>query len=369
MKLLLFPDVNTDTSSSGVSASAGEQSTDVNQASTSSNAQSDTKKEDVKPQTLLDAVKQSLDAGDKSASSAEKESAAELDSNIESDKKETADADKKADAEVETGDEKEDVTGEQKAVPYERLQEVVREKETLKQTLETVKPKADNFDRINVFCQENNITQEQFTQVMKIQALLNSDPQAALKELLPIVEALQGFAGDRLPQDLQTGVDAGEISLKYAKELASVRAQKQFGEKKVERDQQAFAQRQAAETQRALTTAVTAWEMSKRESDPDYKPKTKPTDVDGKWEYVSDKFTAMLHATDQNGKHVYPVRNEHEMVALMDKAYGIVSGRSTAKQPTKKNLSSNGSSQSTKQIPIEQAKTMQEAVQIALSRG
>ncbi len=369
IKHLLNLDENTGGASSASSANTEGNSsgTDANAASASSGAQDGTAGDD-KPQTLLDAVQSALGDADASAAKGADESG----SKNEQDSGEKTDADKEGqNGESETKEEGTETEGEPKGpVPLERFQEVVKERNEFKTKVEQYEAKAQNFDEINGFCEKFSIDREQFRQALKIQALLNTDPESALKELGPIIEQLQGFQGERLPDDLKAAVEAGEVSEKFARELAKTRAQHQFGQKQTQQERERAQQRAEVEGRQRLAVATQQWETSKRNSDPDYKPKAGPNSPDGKWEDVRDKFTALLHQTDAKGEYVNPVRNESEMTALMEKAYQAVNVRNAGrpKAPSKKVLASNGSTNTnTNNVKaIEDAPTLAEAVRFAL---
>lgn len=317
---------------------------------------------------------------EESSPSDEDKAAAEAE---QSDSKNELDAEKKKDeGEKEAPESEEEATAEEgtseadepmKAIPYERFQEVVTEKTALKQNLDEVMPKVQNYENITNFCAQHEITTEQFDEVLQIQALLNTNPPEALKRLLPVVEALQGFVGNKLPTDLQQKVDTGKLELDDAKEIASLRAQRQFGEKKLQHDHRSWQQKQQAEEQRVMLDAAKTWESTKRTSDPDYKPKSKDKadEPDGKWEMVRDKFLAMLNAVDGEGNHINKVRTAKELHALQDRAYAAVNAtwrQFTPKKPaTRKPLLSGSSSTTTTDSSVENAPTMAEAVRRGLA--
>lgn len=255
-----------------------------------------------------------------------------------------------------------------KPVPYDRFKEVNDKFRAVEADFQSVKPMVENFQQIQSFCQANAITGEQFTAMLETQAMLNTDPAKALERLVPIVESLQGFVGNKLPADLQTKVDEGKMEVDDAREMAKLRAQSQFGEKKTQHTLKQQQQREAAQAQRQMADSLVTWETTKAKLDPDY-AKGSP-----KWDMVQDTFIAMLHAVDAQGNYKNPVKVANDAVTLMDKAYEVVAqrlGKSNGKKPaTRKVLSSNGSSStSTKVTRPEDAKTMQEAInaQLALS--
>jgi hypothetical protein len=265
-----------------------------------------------------------------------------------------------------------------KPVPYERFAEVNSNLKNVKQELESFKPMVENYRQIDNFCRQYQITPEQFKNVMEVQALLNTNPEAALAKLTPIVDQLKTFSGDVLPTDLQKAVDDGDLSLKYAKEVARSRAVSTFGTKKLEHDKRNFEATQQQIVQKQLSDSTSAWEKSKRDSDPDYKPKAKATDPDGKWEAVKRQFLGMLHEVDEKGQFANPVTNPQQMTELLEESYQFVNkfiGQFRSKKPIKKPLHSDSSSSanghnstSLKGKRIEDQPTMGAAIQVALAQ-
>ncbi len=288
-------------------------------------------------------------------------------------------AKKSEEEEVETvKDEKEDVQDEKEPekadekgpVPYERFQEVYKKGQEAETKLKEYEPLATQHQRIVEYCGQNNITQEQFSQGLEIIALMNTDPAKALEKLAPLYNDLQGFVGNKLPEDLQKDVDAGDLPLARAKEIAQLRAQSKFGEVRSKHTAEQQRQRQEKEFQTSLTSAAQSWESTKRTSDPDYKPKDNADGPDGKWELTRDKFLALLHQQDMNGQFTNPVSNPQQMSQLLERAYMQVNETFTGllknRKPTKV-LTRTTSSTTLPKSPG-QAKSMEEAMSIAASK-
>lgn len=383
-RILYFPDANNEVSSSDTFGTASDmQNADVNNSEESSASQGAAKEP-----TMAEAIEQALEgrvttSTDKSTAEKEKEQE-ELRSKNEQDLLEKEKVDKEKEDSVDQanaddkGKEKEEETVvvddkekqlvEGKPVPYERFSEINTQLKTIRQELDHVKPAVENYRQIDTFCKSNSITPEQFGKNLQIQAMINQgNIEGALKELMPLVDSLKGFTGDVLPSDLQTAVDSGDLTLKYAKEVAAGRARLQFGEKKIQHDQQAMLAQQQAIVQRQLSDAVATWEEQRRNADPDYKPKPKPTDPDGKWEKVKREFLGMIHETDTKGNFVRPVKSPSEFTNLLEEAYKSVDSyakRISAPKPVKKPLRSdrNSSNGHLNSKSIEDAPTLQEAV-------
>ncbi len=275
--------------------------------------------------------------------------------------------DKKEDVVDEENTEKADEKG---PVPYERFQEVVAKRNEIETKLKEYEPLAAQHQRIVEYCGQNSITQEQFSQGLEIIALMNTDPAKALEKLAPLYNELQGFVGNKLPEDLQKDVDAGDLPLTRAKEIAQLRAQSKFGENRSKQTAEQAKARQEREFQSALTSAATTWDSAKRTSDPDYKPKAKEDAPDGKWELTRDKFLALLHQQNMQGQFTNPVSTPQQMSQLLERAYQQVnetfSGLLKGRKPTKV-LTRTGSSTTLPKSPA-QAKSMEEAMSIAASK-
>jgi hypothetical protein len=365
---------------------ASEASTESGELGSPSTTQTETSKGDVSNQSLSDFLKDKVPSekaskeNDKSdtVESEEEDSDAQ---NLNATTEEQPDAEKKKEGEEEVkGDEKEEVTDEKDEseegkdrTAEGRIKELVQERDSFKTEFEAVKPKVESYDKIDGFCKDYGITPEQFNKVMEIQALLNTDPAKALERLQPIVDSLKGFVGDKLPTDLQSKVDTGKLELDDAKEMARLRAQIEFGTRKSQFDSQRMQQSQAQSLQQQMAQSFQTWETARRTSDPDYKPKAKETDPDGKWELTKDKYLALLNETRVvNGQvqYINPVRTPSEMISLVDKAYTAVNGAfsrfSGKKPPTRKHLSSNGSSGTSTKKTIEEAGSLAEVASMVL---
>lgn len=256
-------------------------------------------------------------------------------------------------------------------VPYDRFQEVARERTALKTQLEELSPMMNSYHGILDYCHKNGITPDQFQEVLSTQALINSNPQEALKKLLPLVEQLQGYVGNRLPEDLQKRVDDGKLEFEDAKEIAQLRAQRKFDEVRFKRSQEQQRNEQQQELNRQYVATAQQWEQAKRASDPDYRPKVRETDNDGLWEDVRKGFMAALNATTASGAPLHPVSTPAQMQQLMEQCYRAEKNKwvtsLTPKKPlTRKTINGSPSSPNTAKR-IEEADSLAEAVQIHLS--
>lgn len=253
-------------------------------------------------------------------------------------------------------------------VPYERFEEVNTKFRDTEAELNRLRPQVQEYDQFRDYMSKNGITVDQVNQLMEIQALLNSDPQAALKKILPIVEAVQGFVGDRLPPDLQAKVDKGALDPNDAREIASLRAKTQFGGARYDQ----YVKMQQEQAQRNFTASLQStakeWTETKLKSNPDFKPKAKESDPDGLYEVVGMKFATMLQARGEGGQPIHPVNKPSDIAVLLQKAYDetLRWHKPLKAPPTKKPLTQTGSGRPSAKT-IEEAGSIKEAIQISLA--
>lgn len=351
----------------------------------------DTTKDPNEGKTMLDFVKSEvgLESSEKSdaqkmGNTDEEEEETKIKTEIEGEEKkepkegEEEEAEDSEEKKKKEGEEKEDqeseeeddeTKAEEKApVPYERFEEVNNKYKVSVEEYEKAKPLVEAHQQIIDYCGQYQITQEQFSRALEIQGLLNTDPQKALEKILPIVEAVQGFTGDRLPDDLQKKVDTGKMELSDAREMAKLRAQGQFGATRFQQFQQMQQQRAQTEFQRAQVNAVNAWVESKQKTDPDFKPRTDKTKPKGRYEFVYDAVVATLNERDAKGQPVHVVKEPGDLTAIMEQAYQETMkslSPMTRKPATRKVLTHNGSGSRNTEVKIENAKSMKEAIRIA----
>jgi hypothetical protein len=342
-------------------------SLDPVEKATLDNGQTPADKGSEKP-TMEDALKERFNELHPESSQDEvdekEEKAPESDSKIESDKKEEEKVDKEKEPPV---DEKDGEDEEPKGpVPLERFQEVTSENRELKAKVASYEPAIEAHQSVVQFCQQNGLTSDDFTQALQMAALLKQDPAKFAEAIEPMLEGIGVYRGDKLPEDLQKKVDEGTMELVDAKEMASLRAQKQFGESKVKLTQQQVAQREAAQLQQQTAKAMSDWRSGKQKEYPDFKRKAdgKP---DGFFEQVDDKISALMQQQNADGSWKYPIRGPQDAVNLMETAFKMVSETIKGYKPRKapsKHLSSNGSATTSSNKDPLKAKTMEDAIRL-----
>jgi hypothetical protein len=256
-------------------------------------------------------------------------------------------------------------------VPYERFEEVNTKYKQTAEEYEKIKPLAESHAAIQEYCSQWGITQDQFRNLLEVQRLLNTDPAKALEKILPIVEQVQGFTGDKLPADLQKEVDMAQLPLERAREIAKLRAQNQLGGQSFQRYQQIQQERAQQQFQADQVKAVNAW-MDSKKNDLDFKPRADKNGPKGRFEFVYDAMQARLAERDAQGRLVHEFKNPNDVTKLLEECYQEVV-RSLAplsrKAATKPRLTHGGSgSHNTGEFKPENAKSMAEAIRGAAAK-
>lgn len=338
------------------SASSTEAKTDVKSSTSAPSSETTTSSGEVAKtavEVATEAYKKAT-AAEEAASTSSEDEGAESETIIAPDQEtETTDGETEDfDSEGETDESESEAEGDETDLPpfhkHPRFQELVKERNTYKEQLDKQANLVAAHQSVIDYCQQNDVSPSEFEQFVRLAALVKTDPAQARKELEPIWSELGGVVGEGgLPEDLQAEVDADELSLERAKEIAALRAQNKLKESQKART----AEQMRAQQQRAFIAAiqngVAAWETAKAESDPGFRPKTKESDKDGKYEWFMDKLAAMIQRT--------PPKTVNEAVQIAESAYQAVNGsieRFVPKQPTKKVLTSTNSSTHKKGPPV-----------------
>jgi len=346
--ILLDPDVNDGGGSSAAS-------TDVT-GGTSSNPQTATEVEETstsdvnKPGPTLASVTDKIIAdalaknAAKSESSTEKKEESEESGSTEDQDPKEEKAEEKVDAEApqEEGEEKKIEADDEKGpIPYERFKEVNDKVSEYEAKVKEYEPLAQAHQSIVNFCQENNISNEDFQQMLEIGRLIQVDPAAARKAIEPIWSALNGLTGETLPADLAQEVEDGTLTQARAKEIAKLRGTHQFSNLQSQNTQKRLQQDQQRQFVNSVQSAVKTWSDTKVLADPDFKPKPGPNAPDGKYEVYVDKFSVLLANN--------PPKTVADAIKHAEAAYSAVNKMFTSLRPAKqvsKNLSSTKSTSS-----------------------
>lgn len=214
----------------------------------------------------------------------------------------------------------------------------------------SLKPKAEQLDRIGDFMRSNELTAEEMQQGFEIMALMKHNPTAALEKLMPHLDVLELAAGRKLPKDLQERVDAGEVTQEIAQETARARMDAQLARSRVERTEQTIQQDRAAAAGQAMKAAVNGWEQNVKATDPDY-PHMQS--------FIVDRTRVLMQQT--------PPRTPDEAVALAKRAYDDVKASLRKVMPQKtqvRTVTSDKSSTTALATPS----TFEDVVRMAIQR-
>lgn len=243
-------------------------------------AEASTADEGAKEPSILDAVKAALEPKDEEKSPGS-----------EGQEADTEDAEAKSEedgAEDDLGDVTEEELSSYRPKTKRRIEGLLNERKALKDELEGLRPQAQQFEQMVNYVRDAGLDTHEVNQTFEAARLIKAasrgqvDPQVALDAIMPFVQEVQALAGQILPPELQSQVEQGALSEAHARDLARLRASTQARDAAarqaadVAARQQAEQQTQAQARQAAQATAqaVSAWENSWKQSDPDYRLKT-----------------------------------------------------------------------------------------------
>ena len=226
--------------------------------------------EDAKgPESMFDAVQAALEApieGDAASSAAE--SGKELDADPAKEAKDGAEADPAKDGEADK-----DADELPPFHTHPRWKQLVQERDDLKETVEESAEAVQATDRLATYLTDQNLSVDEFNNLLQIGGLMKNDPAKALEALTPYYNELLKVTGNTLPDDLRTAVDQGLLTEDYASETAKARAAAnitQFNSDNRQQLHEAQAQTQQVD---GLGEAASEWERKWQASDPDYSKK------------------------------------------------------------------------------------------------
>lgn len=220
----------------------------------------------------------------------------------------------KDEATVEDGSDEEDGNElEQRADDYSdtpfhkhpRFKQLIRERNELR-------GKATQYDQISDFMEQNKLSAEEVAQGFKLMAMMKvGDPAAAYEELRKVTENLAIAAGHKLPEHLARKVEEGYVDQDTAQDMWREQYRAQREALLAEQENQRYRQQQVSTQVNTMAEAVTAWEESVRESDPDY---------DLKAEMIDDRVRALVA---ERGRP----RTADQALEYAQEAYKVVSNR------------------------------------------
>lgn len=258
-------------------------------------------KDENKPASMLDALKEAIKPKDAAAESSVAETSPE--------KASEPAAEKPAGEEDFT-----DADMPQKGTKaFRRIKQLTAETSRLKAEVEQHKTDAETYRRVVSFIENAGLATDEVNQGFEIMRLMKADPFAAMQALLPYVQQLQQVTGQVLPERLTQEVRQGYLTEQHARQIAELEARNAL------REQQARQALEAAERQRQqqvmqergqrMQSAVQGLEAQWSASDPDYAAKR------GR---VFEKVQLALYEAQQRG--TYPqTEQEAAQIALAAK--------------------------------------------------
>lgn len=225
--------------------------------------------------------------------------------------------------------------------------------------LDEYREPAGQYGRITEFMNVNGLVPDEVAEGFSVMAAIKSGDPAKLAEVREYFSTRLAFLdetlGNVLPDDLLTRVESGELDDDGAQEIARARATGKLLEAKTARDETRTSEERTAAERTALSTAmvtaVEAWEVKAKATDPDYQKKA---------ELVQDTALAIVQRTGQA-----PASAE-EAVALADQALKEVNGHFKALLPKPRAIvpGPTGASATT----VAEPKNLREAINAAVGR-
>jgi hypothetical protein len=158
-----------------------------------------------------------------------------------------------------------------------RIKQLLAERSAANEEVAKLKPKAENFDKIDAFVRQNNLSNEDLAVIFELGALIKNDPVKAFERLKPINDRLAEIVGEVLPPDIQERVRLGYISQDDAKELVRARKRAELADANAQRREQINDQerQQQAFLERVSMCRSTAneWEAARKGTDPAWNDK------------------------------------------------------------------------------------------------
>ena len=174
--------------------------------------------------------------------------------------------------------------------------------------LDALRPKAENFDQIERYMREHELSPEEVSQGFEVMRLIKHDPVRALEALTPYVTQLTTLTGGGpLSADLQRQVDEGFVTEAHARQLQQANSRAALATQAAERQAEAMNRRDeaqsAADLQQQRIAAWQNWAVLQKQSDPDF------AKIES---FVVNQVRAMLHQGAP--------RSLDQLTSLFDKA-------------------------------------------------
>ncbi len=236
-----------------------------------------------------------------------------------------------------------------------RIKQLLASRSELTAEAESLRPKAQSFDKIDEYIRQSRISNEDFAVLLEIGALVRNDPFTAYERLSAITAQLAKVTGHELPPDIQERVRLGYLSEEDARALVTSRNKAALVEQRAQEQTQ-----QSQEEQRR--TRVTAHVQTCRSTANQWEARHKATDPD--WDQKQSRIGELIELeVYRNG---YPPTQE-QVVAMLDGFLKQVNGEFARFRPKPKEVRPTIGSASPRAGAAE-PKTLMDAVNAALAR-
>ena len=239
-----------------------------------------------------------------------------------------------------------------------RVEKLLAQRNAARTEVESFKEPAAKWEQMNAYLTRNDLAAEDVNLLLGVGAALRrGDFKAFLDGVGPYVELCNQALGKTLPADLNTKVEAGELTAEAARELSTTRfANARLKGEADAKDQAAKAARDADDEARivnSVQSAVTSWEQDVRARDPDY----------------AKKATLVLRISQALiANHGRP-RTAEAAVELAKRAYEEANATFTAARPAPVPTLPNPSGTRTTSNARPEPKSLMEAAMMGLERS
>lgn len=203
----------------------------------------------------------------------------------------------------------------------ERFQRLTADLKAQGKELETLKPKAAEYDKIEAFIRQNGLAPRDVQSISEIAAMLVHNPAGARARLAPIMAELDKILGNVLPADLQEQVDQGYITPEHAQALSRAQAEAGLATRRANAITESQQQNETITRQRAAIdsslSAMDAWEKQTAAKDPDWHQKQS--------EVSNEVELAIGRESQKLGRPWFP--SAQEANKLLADAYDTVNAR------------------------------------------
>jgi hypothetical protein len=158
-----------------------------------------------------------------------------------------------------------------------RVKHLLGTVKTLSEEVETLKPKAEQLDKVVGFISDSGMSSDEVDFLFKFGRNLKRSPAEAYKQITPVIQTLQRMFGEVLPDDLAQQVKEGKITREAAKAIVVSRTSAHLSSEEAKRVSAEKAKEDEARNNDAhvdrIRSAATEWENRQAKADPDWNRK------------------------------------------------------------------------------------------------